>query len=284
MKKISLCTFFVFIFVIYIFPLNSVYASSVSKTEYDIQIESLKNSEDVNELKFYKKELVKYLNNNIKRHRKAAGNDAYSYFTYNDLDFYDETKMYGLKYHGTYTEYEPNATYNSFVKLLGDEYQWRITAKKNGTIIDFVLYKTDNKKTYGNKIGGDWYAVSCYVEDIELPYDSPQVIENNMQRMLNDNKETSKDIKLFFVGLDRTNYAEGAVVFVDGIAKYIYAYGMDFPRAKLMADTPTAVKCVIEETASAIGNNSDNRDTKTKRLYSYNMIMAFYSLCEYYSK
>jgi len=41
---------------------------------------------------------------------------------------------------------------------------------------------------------------------------------------------------------------------------------------------------VISRTNSAICNNSDNQNTNTKVLYSYNMIMAFYSLCEYYSK
>ncbi len=284
MKKFSLMLFLFLSFLLCsIFP-NTVHADNQDSVLYDIQIEYLKNSNDANELNSYRKEFLKYLNQQVKLYREATGKKTYSYLTYSDLDFNDSSKVYGLKYHGAYTEYELNASYKSFTKSLDEDYNWKISIDKDGTTFNIVIYKTDDSNTYGDKIGGGWYVHSCYINDFTIPYNNPTIIEKNMRRMLNDSNEKRSEIKMVFVELDRLLGVDVAVVFVDNKAKYIYAYGMDFPIYKLSADTPQEVYDVIMETIDEICSNCENQDTKTKRLYSYNMIMAFYKLCEYYNE
>jgi len=284
MKKLPFAFFLIFVFALFNMIPYTAYADNQTLGKYNIQVESLEGSDDAKELNSYRKEFTKYLNQKVKWQIEAEDNDSYSYVSKSDLDFNDTSKIYGLKFHGLYTKYEQFASYDSFMNDLGECYKWRICINKDGTLFDMVIYKSNNTNTYGDIIGGDWYVDSCYVCNYLTPYYDPEVITKNTKRMLRNNNETDKDVKLVFFELDRLNGIDCAVVFVNNYAKYIYSYGMDFPAYKLSNETPQEIRDVISRTNSAICNNSDNQNTNTKVLYSYNMIMAFYSLCEYYSK
>ena len=73
MKKFSLMLFLFLSFLLCsIFP-NTVHADNQDSVLYDIQIEYLKNSNDANELNSYRKEFLKYLNQQVNYTEKQQG-------------------------------------------------------------------------------------------------------------------------------------------------------------------------------------------------------------------
>ncbi len=130
MKKIS--PILPFILIISMFPSFSVSAATEkeNETSYNVQLETLSDDPCAAELNSYRDELLDYFNKKIKSHNEAIGDNSCSYLTAEDLDFTDDTKIHGLKYRGTYTEFEYNADYEDFLNSVNGEW-WYIVLKKN---------------------------------------------------------------------------------------------------------------------------------------------------------
>ncbi|MDE7302209.1 MAG: hypothetical protein K2N60_02690 [Oscillospiraceae bacterium] len=292
MKKYYVSVIFIFcVFCIVQVCSVTAYAAKSNVVNYDIQIETLDISNDAKELNKYRKVILKYLRQETRRHIAASGDDSYAYLALDDLDFTDSSKVMGMKYHDAYYDNESDVSYEKFIQTVGNGQDWLIVIEKDDTLYSFGLVKTDNTSNrLVNEIGGGWYIGQnptikkineSNANDIVFKnFIDRGIIESNMKRLLKEEKEKSADIKLVFtkIGIAWDAY----IVFVDGKAKYIYDFYMDFPDYR--KNTPRVVADVIDEVEKDLWNNCKTGDPyKMDSLYSYNEIMAIYRLIAYYS-
>lgn len=291
MKKIS----FVLIFILAFSGMKmfsvTTYAAEKKTVNYDIQHESLAESSDAKEFNRYRKTLIKWLNRVTDKKIEETKDNSYSYLTLKDLDFTDSSKVTGTKIHYVYTDYESSVQYEVFDNL---KYYWQVLIEKNDTAYIFSFYKTNTHDSiYEKKLCSDWYFSGGYVQKISDKNDTTyencsryktDIINSNLERLLKNEKESHMNIQIVFTHMGERFGNDYGIIFVDNVAKYIYAYGMDFPTWDFREDTPQAAIDVFNETGNSICNNSENNSLKVTGLYSYNMIMAMYRFCEYYKK
>lgn len=293
MKKIPFAISFIFI--IMLLPCFSVivYADTTNKADYNINIEMLFNTEDAKELNKYRKSFLNYLNGQVRKERKATGNNSYKLLKLDDLDFTDNSKVNGLKIHGSYSEYEFNSQYGDFVDFLEAHDFWCLNIIKENTLYDVWIFKSETPKWYGNnsyKIGGSWYIYSCdlYLEEHNwagaLIYNT-DIVRNNVENLLEYYNIDRTNIKVVFTDMDYL-YTNCAVIFVNDTAKYIYADNFSIPYFyNDNLDVPQEVQDVLSECASGLFRGSyEQKSAEIKVLRDYNMVISLFRLYEYYSK
>lgn len=293
MKKLFLTLPLIIMFVLIQSFFIEAHAENKKEVKYDIKLESLSESDDAKEFNSYKKNFLNYLNKQTKWTIEASGNNTFDYLTSKDLDFTDNTKIKGIKVHGSYKSREPYPKYEQVMSCLEKEkFWWSVVIEKDDTIYTFSISKQDNAgSSYHTHIGGDWYASGCYLkknEEINYSawYHSPEIVLSNLENLLKNCGESEKNIKFVYACIgDKWNNAYG-IVFVNDTAKYIYSYGMAFPAisSDFHEDTPQVVINVFNEISSNICNNSKAHTFEIDNLYSYKTIMYLYELCEYYKK
>lgn len=293
MKKISLILSIVFAFSIMQMFSVSAYAAKAKEIKYNITFESLFKSEDAKEFNKYKKAFLDFLNKQTERAIRSYRDDTFDYLTLDDIDFTDSKKTQGIKHH--YASYTDRAPYPKFKDVMSclekDGYNWAVVIQKDDTRYTFFIYKTDAPRDDDTEIGGGWYANACSVlksgiNDYPVWYNSPSIISANLKRTLKECGEEETNIKFVYAHIgDKWDTSYG-IVFVNGTAKYIYSYGMDFPcqSSEFREDTPQVVINVFEEISSDLYNNNEAHTWKIDGLYSYSLIMYLYELCEYYEK
>ncbi|MGN0696154.1 MAG: hypothetical protein ACI4J5_05230 [Oscillospiraceae bacterium] len=287
MKKLS----FAVTVILFVMLLRPSAAAAFSKEEprygYDIRLECLADSEAAEELNQYRDVLLEYMNSEIKKQGKAAGVDTYSCLTEDDLDFTDDTKIHGIKKHGSYTDYEYNADNESFSASLGDEEYWYIVFQKEKTIYSAWLCQTDMQNAIGHCFADNWYIRQFYADLTErigyvyLKYDT-DVLSANINKLLGEKNESGKDIKVIFTDMGHIN-TDCAVIFVDGTAKYLYYDSFTVPYELMREDTPRDIRDSIQRQSERIFRNfAEQQSTEVVTLYPYNMVMYLLNTCERY--
>lgn len=261
---------------------------------YDIRIETLDISDDAKELNKYRKAVLKKLRYSTRYHIAASGNDSYTYLTLDDLDFTDSSKVMGMRSYGSYHRDESDVSYEDFMRIVDNgTVSWLIFIEKDNTqyLFNISKYSEESSNTSMiSEIGGGWYisklADVTIINEINAEFFYPKyyidrnVIESNMKRLLKEEQEKGTDIKLVWtrIGVGQIPY----IVFVNGKAKYIYDFGLDFP--DYGENTPKVVADVIDEVTHEMWNNCKTGDPyKMDSLYSYNEVMAIMRLISYYS-
>lgn len=287
MKKISLAIPTVFlIMLVLIQPCKVSAQEESSQNYYDIQLEKLCDTQEAKELNSYKNELLNYLNIEIKKENKAVGDDIYPLLDENDLDFTDETKIHGLKYHSSYTEYQYNTDLYSFTNSLTEDSYWHIIFQKGNSIYSAWLFHTNKKDTVGYNFAENWYINQFFVDKGQNRFsylkDDTDVIKSNLIKLLGEKQEQGKDIQVIFTDMNYIN-TNCAVIFVNGKAKYMYYYTFSIPCDLMNENTPKGIAESIQKQSESIFKNfKEQGSTDVITLYSYNMIMFLINTCERY--
>lgn len=281
------------VFILVIFPHFSIttYADKINKADYNIQLEMLSNTAEAKELNKYRKKFLNYFNEQAKKERQASGNNSYELLKSSDLDFTDNSKVSGIKRRGSYYDYEYYAKYEDFVKSLQTNDFWYLSIIKGNTLYAVAIFKSDNPEKYGDnvyKIGGNWYIHSCdlYLKSQNwtgaLIYNA-DVIRKNVENLLEYYNVEGKNIQVILTDIGGYWTAQCAIVFVDGMATYIYANNFRIPYNNLKNDTPKEVQEALSECASGLYRGSyEQETTEIKRFRDYNMVMSLFILYEYY--
>ncbi len=293
MKKISVAMLLTFI--IMLLPCFSVIvrADTTNNTDYNFNLETLFNTSDAKELNKYRKSFLNYFNEQVRKERQATGNNSYKFLKLDDLDFTDNSKISGLKIHGSYSEYEFNAQYENFVGSLETHDFWCLNITKENTLYDVWIFKSKTPEKYGNnsyKIGGSWYIYSCelYLEEHNwtgaLIYNT-DIVKNNIEHLLKYYNVEGTDIKVVFTNMNYM-YTNCGVIFIEGTAKYIYADNFSIPYFyNDNPDVPQEVQDVLSECSNGLFRGSyEQGTTEVKKFRDYNMVISLFRLYEYYSK
>lgn len=284
-----------FIFIIMLLPCFSViaYADTTNNNDYIINLEMLFDTADAKELNKYRKSFLNYFNGQVRKERQATGNNSYKFLKIDDLDFTDNSKVSGLKIHGSYSEYEFNERYENFVGSLGTNNFWCLNIIKENTLYDVWIFKSEIPEKYGNNsynIGGSWYIYSCelYLEEQNwtgaLIYNT-DIVKNNIEHLLKYYNTEKTEIKVVFTDMNYL-YTNCGVVFVEDKAKYIYADNFIIPYFyNDNSDVPQEVQDVLSECSNGLFRGSYEQETTEVKIFrDYNMVISLFRLYEYYSK
>lgn len=293
MKKLFLMLPFV-CFLVFLSSFSiTAYAETTDKSEYNIQIEILSDTQNAKELNKYRKNFLNYFNECAKKERKASGSNSYKLLKLDDLDFTDNSKVSGLKIHGSYTDYEYYAKYDEFMKSLENKDCWNLIITKGNTLYDVSIVKTDFPEKYGDnlyKVGGNWYIWHCqlYLEEYNWTVQlrkSADIVKSNIKNLLEYYNVDGTDIKVVFTDLNYWS-TNCAVIFVDNTAQYIYAGNFSTPYFyNENPDVPQEIQNALSECASGLFRGSyEQETTEIKRFRDYNMVISLFRLYEYYSK
>jgi len=296
MKRLSLVMSLIFIFTLLPHFLVTVDAEATTTTEYNIEIETLADTVEAKELNKYRKKFLNYLNKQAQKENNALGSNSYKLLELTDLDFTDNSKISGIKKHSHYSEYEFSATYDEFIKDLEADNYWCLNIIKDNTLFDVEIFKSDNPEKYSDKaykIGDGWYIKSCWIYLKEQNWTSPLIYDNNiiranLEKLLNKYDVKSKNIKVIYTAIGKEDYwSTCAVIFVDDIAKYIYADTFFIPDHKLESDTPQKIRDILSDSADELFSGTKANPIETTDIYRlrhYNEIMSLFRLYEAYAE
>ena len=264
--------------------------------EYSIEIETLADTVEAKELNKYREKFLNYLNKQVKEERKASGNNAYRLLEPSDLDFTDNSRISGIKKHSHYSEYEFSAAYDEFIQDAEADNYWCLNISKDNTLFDVEIFKSDTSEKYSDKaykIGGGWYIKSCWLYLEEQNWTGPLIYDNriiraNLENLLNKYEVKSENIKVVYTAIGKEDYWSAcAVVFVDDVAKYIYADTFFIPDHRLESDTPQKIRDILSDSADELFSGSKASPAGTTDIYRlrhYNEIMSLFRLYEAYAE
>lgn len=274
------------------FALNTEVSDS---STYSIQFEKLAGTEDANEFNSHRSELLSYFNDIIGKEQNLNP------LKKSQLDFNKEDFIQGVKMHGEYTNYQSNAEYDDVMEQLNKtDYYWKISIKTSKTAIYAAIKHCSDDKCNGFHFGNNWCINRCVASrasgkvgsskvsavNVYALYDSA---EENLQKFIKADKDD--EIKVVYanigqLGTEYHNYIDGGIVFVNGVAKYIYAFGFNLHYDK-MNDK------ISDRTFEQMERNMDKMYLNTihsvygcthiKRLYNYNVVMSMIRVYEKYA-
>ena len=278
---------------------------------YEIDMGEIAGTEVAEELNEYKTEFKDFINNAVdsvvdydKKHkRNIFPKSKYVYLNTENIDFNDPDKIAVHKVYDSYTSFEYNADYDTFLEEVHSANKWRWCIIKNSCAFNGWIYETDtfysetkyiSDPQYGNDamyIGNYLFIIDrIYGRFSENPTDNWEYIasnsnylKQNIARLLYDKNEQCKDINVIITdfGWERTRCA---VVFVNSKAKYICTYGINFLlfNEYAVSDTmPQELKDRLFAEYSRLYNNADQQSgdkelgQHLKALYPYNMIVYY---------
>ena len=230
----------------YIPDADEVFHTAVNPagTAYNIQFEKLAGTEDANDLNKYKDEILTCINKSI----SAVSDDNIRPMRSSDIDFNNEELVQGVKVHGVYSDYSPNAGYDKVMSALESEsFIWEILIQNEYTGAKLSIHHCNNDKCPGYRFGDDWCIQLCdtsratsktYSTAADL-YAEYAAAEEILNKYVKANK--NDDIKVVYASIGQPlvhYYMSGGIVFVNGIAKYIYSNGFSIRNDRMKPETP----------------------------------------------
>lgn len=289
MKKISAVLSVMLVFALFM-PITAN-AEAKKSEQYNIQFEKLAGTEDAEEFNACKSEILAYFNSLLKE-KKLTPLKSY------ELDFNEESLVQGFKFHGDYTEYAENATYDEILKSVPD-YDWRISVRTEKTAVYAIISHCSEKDSRHFHFGNDWCMTWCTVSKSQGKTGTSNIsavnayalydgAEKNLNKFIK--ADPNDDIKILYVKIgnseeDFFNYISGGIVFINDKAEYIYSFGFNIRGDMVAEDTPEEIKILLEKCSSEMYNNYVNSvygSQDVKGLYDYEQIMDIIKMYETY--
>ena len=276
----------------YIPDADEVFHTAVNPegTAYNIQFEKLAGTEDAKDLNKYKNEILTCINKSI----SAVSDDNIRPMKISDIDFNNEELVQGVKIHGVYSDYSPNAGYDKVMSALESEsFKWEILIQNEYTGAKLSIHHCNNDKCPGYRFGDDWCIQLCDTSratskthstaaDLYAEYAAAEDILN---KYVKANK--NDDIKVVYASIGRplvSYYLNGGIVFINGVAKYIYSSGFAVHYDRMKAETP---EDIVQKMTSFddlyLVRSSIAGSTDYEGIFSYNEVMSVINVYEKYS-
>jgi|GEM_PF-1376601 len=276
----------------YIPDADEVFHTAVNPagTAYNIQFEKLAGTEDAKDLNKYKDEILTCINKSI----SAVSDDNIRPMRSSDIDFNNEELVQGVKVHGVYSEYSPNASYDKVMSALESEsFRWEILIQNEYTGAKLSIHHCNNDKCPGYRFGDDWCIQLCDTSratskthstaaDLYAEYAAAEEILN---KYVKANK--NDDIKVVYASIGRPlvrYYLNGGIVFINGVAKYIYSSGFAVHYDRMKPETPEdIVQKVTSFDDLYLVRSSIAGSTDYEGIFNYNEVMSVINVYEKYS-
>ncbi len=276
----------------YIPDVDEVFHTAVNPagTAYNIQFEKLAGTEDAKDLNKYKNEILTCINKSI----SAVSDDNIRPMKISDIDFNNEELVQGVKVHGVYSDYSSDAEYDKVMGALESEsFRWEILIQNEYTGAKLSIHHCNNDKCPGYRFGDDWCIQLCDTSratskthstaaDLYAEYAAAEDILN---KYVKANK--NDDIKVVYASIGQPlvhYYMSGGIVFINGVAKYIYSDGFSIRDDRMKPETP---EDIVQKMTSFddlyLVRSSIAGSTDYEGIFNYNEVMSVINVYEKYS-
>ena len=277
----------------YIPDVDEVFHTAVNPagTAYNIQFEKLAGTEDAKDLNKYKNEILTYINKSI----SGVRNDNIRPMRSSDIDFNNEELVQGVKVHGFYSDYSPDAEYDKVMSALESEsVVWTILIQNKYTAAYLVIHHCNNDKCVGHRFGEDWCIINHSVSRATAKtyttaadyYAEYAAAEKILNKYVKANK--NDDIKVVYASIGQPepmehHYMNGGIVFVNGIAKYIYSIGFGVYNDRMKPETPEDIVQKMDFGDLYLVTSDLEGSTDYEGIFNYNEVMSVINVYEKYS-